>query len=68
MCTPFSPLMGRFFNHFFRQCVILGKANEYNHATIVLHPMTQTIPSENTIAAMFQLHTLSFKPYPFTYF
>ncbi len=40
----------------FHQCVILRRTSEYNHIAIAFHPMMPTIPSENTIVAMFQLH------------
>jgi len=36
----------------FRQCLILGKAGEYNRITKTLHPMTPIIFSKDTIIAL----------------
>jgi hypothetical protein len=42
----------------FRQCLSLKRVGEYNRATKALQPMTPTIPLEDTIVAMCQLHPL----------
>jgi hypothetical protein len=52
MWTLFSPLMGRFFNHLFHRCLILGKVDEYSHIVRIFQPMTLTILSKDTIVAM----------------
>jgi len=36
----------------FHQCLILGKASEYNRITKTLHPMTPIIFSKDTIIAL----------------
>lgn len=52
------------------QCLTLGGTKKYIHVPRALQPITPTIPSENTVAALCQLHPFPLNHVPpfFFYF